>query len=156
MIDEVDVARVVERSRVRLEPIREPAEDRRLAPSARAFVLGDELVRALSLGDVEAGARDALHALAEHAGHEHRVVADVPADQDLVLRLEGRRVLAPDVLDLEQHVDHALEPRQSPPARIHVLGAGEAGQQIGQVLGRGIVAEREVPEARSNRAIEEV
>src|SRR5437667_6527241 len=157
MIDEVDPARVVEGARIALEPVGEPPIERRRVgggPRARAAVLGHEVVGALALGDVVAGGRGTLDALAKDAGHEQREVADVPAHRDLVLRLEVLRIF-PDRLRLEQQIDDGLEPRHHHAAGVEVLGACEARQQVDEVRRGRIVVERQVVEARPERPIEE-
>jgi hypothetical protein len=118
-------------------------------------VLGDEAVRAPSLGDVEAGRGHALDALAEQAGHEQRVVSDVAAHGHLALGLEGRRPLVPRRLRLEQQVHDRLEPRHRHADGKELLGAGEPREQVAQVAGDRRVAERQIVEARLHRVIEE-
>jgi hypothetical protein len=118
-------------------------------------MLGDELVGALALRDVERRALLPLHPLREDPRHEQRVVPDVSADADLVLGTELRNVGLPRALDLEHHVDDALESRQAEPPWVEILGSRESCQEIGQVRDGGVSVEREIMEARAERPIEE-
>ena len=113
------------------------------------------MVGALALGDVERMAGQALHPLAENAGHEHRVVTDVPAHRHFVLGPERRRVLLPGRLDLEEHLDDGLQTGQGDARGKEILGAGEAREEIGEIRRRRLVLDGEIVERRSHRPIEE-
>ena len=152
---EMNAPGVVERARVALEALGEAPVRRGSAPARRPRVLGHEAVGPLALGDVEVGGGLAAHALGEDAHHEQRVVADVPAHVHLVLGTKLRRVDLPRGLDLQHHVDDVSEARQRERARVEVLGAREAGEQIGEVRSRRIAVEREVMKARADHPLEE-
>src|SRR5262245_66524812 len=83
--EKVHAARVVEGTRVALEALGEtPVRDGGVTGRGPR-VLRDEAIGMLPLGDVEARARCALHALREDAGHEEGVVAAVAPHRHLVL-----------------------------------------------------------------------
>src|SRR5882672_5232983 len=82
---------------------------RRSARGARARMLLHEAVGLLAARDVVPRGGETLHALAEYPHHEEGVVADVPADGQLLLGLEIRGVLAPHRLRVEEHVHDRLE-----------------------------------------------
>src|SRR6266850_221719 len=98
---------------------------------------------------------EALDALAEDAGHEERVVADVAAHIDLALGAKVRGGLVPCGLRFEQEIDHRLQPRGRHAGREEPLGAGEAREEIAEVGGHGLVVEREITKARPDCPIEE-
>src|SRR5262245_57215508 len=92
---------VVQGADVPLEVFGEAPVGRCGGAGAGPGVLGDKTVGAFALRDVEPHGGHALHALAEDAGHEHRVVADVTPHRDLVLGLKAWRFFLPDDLDVE-------------------------------------------------------
>lgn len=156
MLREVDAARVVERGHVALEALGETAIDGTAGwAAAGAVVLGHEVVRALALVDVVAGGRDAGHALGKDTGHEERVVANVAADGDFALRLERHRLVIPDRLRLEEHVDDGFQPRVRHAAREERIRACEAGEEIGEIGGGGLIVHDQIVEGGFDRAIEE-
>src|SRR5438132_13415201 len=154
---EVDAAGVVERARVALEAVGEPAEERATGGThgarAGAVVLGDVAIRARALRHVVAARRHALDPLAEHAEHEQRVVADVASHGDLALGREP--ALLPERLRLEEEVDDGLETLTGDAAGEELLGAREACEEVGEVAGRRLVVERQIAEARPHGAVEE-
>src|SRR6266545_6979666 len=83
--EEVHTARVVEHAGVALEALGQSPEGHGCATGFGPRVLRDELIRLFALGDVEADARYAPHALREDSRHEQRVVSDVASHADLVL-----------------------------------------------------------------------
>src|SRR5712691_4659840 len=87
---EVDLARVGERARIEVEPLGEPAEERRFGLIAGARELGDEAVRAAPLVLVIADGGQPLDVIEEDGGHEQRIVADGPAQRPLGIRIELR------------------------------------------------------------------
>src|SRR5262249_3628461 len=107
---EVHLARIRQRARVLLEPLGQPAEQRPLRPAGRPRGLGDEAIRAPTLVLVVRPDREAVHVVAEDAGHEQRVVADVAAQEGLFRRIELWRAEIPCALDREEGVGHRLEP----------------------------------------------
>ena len=118
-------------------------------------VLGHEAVGALPLAHVVIGRGQALHALAEHPGHEQRVVADVSSDRDLPLGSKMRGVIVPGGLRLQQQIHDALQSRHRHAGWKQVLRAREPGEEVGQVTGRRVVTHGQIVEARLDRAIEE-
>jgi hypothetical protein len=59
------------------------------------------------------------------------------------------------VLDVEEHVDDGLEPRDDGAAREQMLGAREACEHTGEIVGGRVVRDAEVVKGGSNGAVEE-